>query len=159
MVWSLLSLWLIQGMESKQWKQLPQNTITGAPSPAWHITASLQWPISFLAKAMLPPCETAWECSQTIPHRNLESSCGLSHATWRKPVGSYLAWSYLHHQGQGQRRLSTSTNAEISWDISPALCLWAAVPRRDLMVWKKNLLPIVTGLKSLDHHQNRKQKT
>lgn len=43
-------------------------------------------------------------------------------------------------------------------ETSLQLCLWAAVPRRDLMGWKKYLLPIVRGLESLDHHQNRKPK-
>lgn len=135
-----------------------QHTVTGAPNPAWHSTAP--------RASQLPPKShafTMWNSLRTLPDHSIQEFSvlhGLSHATWRKPaVGSYLAWSYLHQQQQAQRRLSASTNAEISWVVSPALCLRAAVPRRDLMGWKKNLLPIVTGLESLDHHQNRKQKT
>lgn len=139
-------------------KQLPQEHCH------WSCQPCLAHPCSHGPPA---PCKshasTMWNSLRMLPHRSMQEFTVLLWclpATWRKAaVGSYMAWSYIHQQDQAQRRLWARTNAEISWDISPALCLWAAVRRRDLMVWKKYLLPIVTGLESLDHHQNRKQQT
>lgn len=116
MVWSLLSLWLMQGMEREQCKQLPRNTVTGAPKPclARHCSHGPPAPLQklcfhhvehlrtfpghstqeFSVLLWSLPCHMKETCCWELSGLELSPSAG---AGSEETVSQYKRWDFLRH--------------------------------------------------------------